>query len=77
VKFRVTLKDPDAFYEAIQDAVKDSITETPGISEREAEAIRELRHESTTNAISKWVEYGEYVTIEFDTGAGTATVIPK
>lgn len=25
---------------------------------------------------AKWVKYGEYVTIEFDTDAGTATVVP-
>jgi hypothetical protein len=25
---------------------------------------------------SRWVKYGEYITIEFDTEAGTATVVP-
>ena len=76
MKFRVTLKDPDGFYDGITDAVESSLNGTTFSDEEEFEKISELRREKIKTAISKWVEYGEYITIEFDTTAGTATVVP-
>lgn len=76
MKVRITFKDPDGVYEAIDDAVKESL-KTDGLDKDEAEAISELRHEKVSRVLSKWVEYGEYVTVEFDTDAGTAIVVEK
>jgi predicted ATP-dependent Lon-type protease len=76
MKFRVTLKDPDAFYEAIREAIKESLAATHPLADAEREAIRELRRDSVSASIERWVEYGEYVTIEFDIEAMTATVVP-
>ncbi len=67
---RVTLKDPDAFYDAIQEAVEK--TRPEGLSDSEWRDIREGRHASTR---LPFVLYGEYVTVEFDTDARTAVVV--
>jgi hypothetical protein len=34
-----------------------------------------LRRESLSGAMARWVEFGEYVTIEIDTDARTAVVV--
>jgi len=76
MKFTVYLKDPDGFSDGIGDAVDASI-KAMGLDEDEAEAIKEARTQKVSDALGKWVEYGEYVTLEFDTEAGTATVVPR
>ncbi len=63
--FRVTFKTPDAVEYAIKDIISD-IDSDEG-EEQFAEA---------KEATEKWVKYGELVTVEFNTEAGTATVIP-
>lgn len=72
VKFRLMLKDPDGFYESIEAAVRD----VPGIDEAEKEAIREVRREKLKDFCARWVEYGEYLTVEIDTDERTCTVVP-
>ena len=76
MKFRVTLKDPDGFYDGITGAVEESLSGNTFFSERESEAAHEARRYAIKDGIKKWVDYGEYITIEFDTTAGTATVVP-
>jgi len=73
MKFKITLKDPDGFYDAITDAIEDSLPET-GINEDERELLTESRRDETNDAISKWVQYNEYITVEIDTDSMTATV---
>lgn len=60
---RVTLKDPDGFYEAIKEAVE--ATRPSSITDREWETLSEDRR---VNVGLPFVKYGEYVTVEFDTG---------
>ena len=67
---RVTLKDPDAFYEAINEAVE--ATRPSGITDREWETLSEDRR---VNVGLPFVQYGEYVTVEFDTEKKTAVVV--
>jgi len=74
MKIEITLKDPDGFYEAIREAAEKQVALINGISEYEAETLIENRHESISEYLSRWVEYGEYVTIEFDLDNATATV---
>ena len=76
MKVTVTLKDPDGFYESVDEAVKTSLAGS-GLPEDEQEALTETRREKAWEVLTKWVDYQEYVTIEFDTEAGTATVMPK
>lgn len=76
MKIKITLKDPDGFCDAIRDAARESVNAISGISEDEAEELEDSRHEEISASLAKWVEYGEYVRIEFDTEAKTATVLP-
>jgi hypothetical protein len=74
MKISITLKDPDAVYEAIQDHVRGSLKAT-GLTEREIDKVTDGRESELGRSLSKWVKHGEYVTVEFDTEANTATII--
>ncbi len=75
MKFTVTIKDPDCLHDAVHDAVKREV-DALGLPEDEAELLVESREEKVRERVAKWVEYDEYYKIEFDTDAGTATVVP-
>lgn len=77
MKFTITLKDPDGFYECVRDAVKDSIEELEGLDAGEKEDLLETRLEKTWDKLEKFVDCQEYLRVEFDTEAGTATVLPN
>ena len=76
MKFTVNIKDPDVFADAIQEAVTAEVAAL-GLAEDEAEGVIERRTEKVGAALERWVEYGEYIRVEFDTEAGTATVVPR
>lgn len=61
MKFSVTFKTPDAKNDALEDLRKEHGDE---VGDGEAEAV----------VMDKFIQYGEYVTIEFDSEAGTAVV---
>ena len=71
------MKDPDGPYECIRDAASDSLKKLDGLSDDERESLKDKRAEELTKFAGKWMKYGEYVTVEFDTEAGTATVVPE
>ena len=77
MKFRITMKDPDGPYDGINDAAKEMVDAIKGIEPDERESIQEARYNTLSNFAGQWLEYGEYITVEFDTDAGTATVCPK
>ncbi len=72
-KFRVTFKTPDALDEPTREAGTEMARQRSGNDDENAcywaASLREFA--------SKWVKYGEYVTIEFDYNMGTATVVPS
>jgi hypothetical protein len=74
MKLKITLKDPDGVYEAIRIAAKDSLSEIEGLDESEREELLEARHQKLSEQCADWIEFGEYVTIEIDTDAKTASV---
>ena len=76
MKITVTLKDPDGFYECVQDEVKRSLSDL-GLAADEVDALVERRLESTWSKLEKFVDCQEYLRVEFDTEAGTATVLPR
>ena len=76
MKIKVTMKDPDTMYDAVQDAVKAEVT-AMGLPEDEAESLIELRTEKERAKMDKWFEYGEYLAVEFDTEGMTATVLER
>lgn len=77
MKFRVTMKDPDGVYESIREQAMKSLEHTvvPLPTGRTKAALCEVLAGEMKEFISRWVEYGEYVSIEFDTDAGTAVVV--
>ena len=77
MKFRVTMKDPDGPYDCIKDAAAESLKAIGGLSDDEREALIEKRRETLSVFADRFMEYGEYITVEFDTEAGTATVVPR
>lgn len=77
MKVTVSLKDPDTMHDAVDDAAK-RLPKPEGVSDSEWQSIREGRADAAKAAIShRWMEWGEYLVVEFDTEAGTATVIPN
>lgn len=74
MKLRLFFKTPDALYEAAKDA---AYAETEGIEDAEERADRmsEIRTELMDSA-SKWIKFGEGVTLEIDTEKQTAIVLP-
>lgn len=74
MKVEITFKDPDVVYEAVRDAVTREVNAIESLDEDEKEDLIETRVEKVNDKLDKWIKYGEYVTIEFDTDADTATV---
>lgn len=74
MKFRVTMKDPDALDEPIEDAVKEA-PDLASLPEDEREILQEHRKVSLREIASRWFEYGEYLTVEIDTDAKTCVVV--
>lgn len=75
MKIQVTFKDPDVASDAISDAFKDLVIE--GLTDpEEAALVREHRElEARTFIFGTYMRYQEYITVEFDTEAKTATVV--
>jgi hypothetical protein len=81
MKFRVTFKAPDAVSDSARVAAEDQARRIlapagPELDAREETDLAQALHDDLLAFAGKWVEYGEYVTVEFDTDAGTATVVP-
>lgn len=74
MKIQITFKDPDVVYEAVRDAVTKEVNAIESLDADEKESLIETRTEKVNDKLDKWIKYGEYVTIEFDTEADTATV---
>lgn len=76
MKIRVTLKDPDAMPDAVTDAYA-RLSAPHGITDDEWQELRARRaSEARASIAHAWMEYSEYLVVEFDTEAGTAVVIP-
>jgi hypothetical protein len=74
MKFTVMFKDPDGVYDSLDHAAKELAATVEGIDDDEREALSETRREKIGQFVSRWITYGEYITIEFDTEAKTAIV---
>ena len=75
MKVKVFIKDTDVLQDAVEEAVNEELKNS-GLAEDEQEAVRELRVEKALDVAGEWWEYGEYITVEFDTEARTARVVP-
>lgn len=75
MKIRVTLKDPDTMHDAVDEAFE-KLAKPEGVDAEEWADIREARAAKAKEDISnRWMEYGEYLEVEFDLDAKTATVL--
>lgn len=76
MKFTVTMKDPDGLDTSIDDAIQDdeSLLE---MAKDEQKAVIGARKQRMRDVCKRWFEYGEYIRIEIDMEAGTATVLDR
>lgn len=74
MKFTVSMKDPDTLTDAIREAVKADASALP-LDDDEAEAVVDLRTDKVNDLCRKWFKWGEYLTVEIDTVAGTCIVM--
>lgn len=75
MRITIHLKDPDGVEDSLASAAKESVRGLD-VSPGERTDLIESRTEENRDAVKKWVKYGEYVSIEIDTEAGTAKVLP-
>lgn len=73
MKITVTMKDPDTLHDAIGDALEEALPRS-GLDEDERDLVRDSRHEKIKRQCSKWFKYGECLSVEIDTDAGTCVV---
>ena len=76
MRFVVYMKCPDALSDAIHDAVKESLLPL-GLEEVEADSLTKIRAEKLDTICQQWFEYGEYLRVEIDIEANTATVLKR
>lgn len=76
MKVRIHLKSPDAVGDAIAEAAfSAALRLCPGGDADEVEAVREIAEEKIKKNLERWIEFGEYVTVEFDLERMTASVL--
>jgi hypothetical protein len=76
MKLQITMKDPDALRDCIEDVLRDLLID--GVSEYEMKQIRETRLEEIKDmAIRKWFNWGEYLNAEIDTDKETCLVLER
>ena len=77
MKFKITMKDPNGVDGSINEAVLQSLSSVEAPfhpDEDEYKILKKARTENLNEAIRKWIEYGELITLEIDTDADTITV---
>jgi hypothetical protein len=76
MKIKLTLKDPDGVYASIGVAIYESIGEVDGLSDRERRLIVRERRNEIDEQLSRWLRFGECLTVEIDIETQTARVVP-
>ena len=73
MKVKITFKDPDAVYEAIEDALAE-LPRPEGVTAGEWDEIKEGRRDDID--LMPFIEWQEYCTVEIDTEKKTSRVVP-
>lgn len=76
MKFLVTMKDPDGADSSIERAAGQYACEVENLDEEDRDDLAASKRERLGEWLSRWLKHGEYITIEFDTEANTARVVP-
>lgn len=72
----LTFKDPDGVCACIEDKVNEVLEPVKEhLSDSEIQEVFDIRRRELLDAISSWVAFDEYVTIEIDTKTNTARVL--
>lgn len=74
MKFIVSMKNPDALDEAIQEAVRNDLKRSQDIAADEVDILMEHRCEKIRAICKQWFQHGEYLNVEVDTEANTCIV---
>lgn len=77
MKVRVGFKTPDAAEEAVRDELRGEVERIEGLDADERQDLLDVRVESELEKLNRWIEYDEWIEIDFDTAAGTATVVER
>jgi len=75
MKFKITMKDPDGFYDSVQDAAEEWANQVTGVDDDERENLVESKREKLGEILKQWFEYSEYLVVEIDTDANTIAVV--
>lgn len=74
MKFTISFKNTDTVHDTITAEVEHEVNQIEDLDQDEKQSLIEQRVEKVSDILDQWITYGEYVTIEFDTVAKTATV---
>lgn len=80
MKMRLTFKDPDVLIDELESQkfeMKKTIIKDLNISEEAAEVEVDFRMKKMEQLVDKYMEYSEYITVEFDDETDTARVVPN
>lgn len=77
MKIRITFKDPDGVDFSVDRSIRQQLGELENLHSDEREYLIEERREEAHEQLKRWIEFKEYLTVEFDLDKGTATVIGK
>ncbi len=75
----IHFKTPDAVYYAVREAVEYLEPDDPSeleLYDGDVDMWRQHQQEQLRTKLDRWVKFGEFVSIEFDTDADTARVKP-
>jgi|10_taG_2_1085330.scaffolds.fasta_scaffold99297_1 hypothetical protein len=74
MKFRIAFIDACGVHQSLIEAASCDIPDS--LSSEEQELIIDERHNTLHMFVNNWIEYDEFITIEFDTVKRTAVVVP-
>lgn len=83
MKLQITFKTPDAGDDEIDCLVRREIdkrltnsnVDSASVDEEDKREMSKTLKDGIKEKLSKWIEYGEYITVEFDLEKNIATVI--
>jgi len=73
--FTVSFKTPDALYNSIRRDIFYEVARDQSIAIEDKDEETEVRFEEQVEICSKWIEYGECISVRIDTGKKTIEVI--
>ncbi len=71
MKYRVTMKSPDALHNAMNNNVRPSLPDSMDDDQKDVVTNQAAK------AAERWFRFGEYLTVEIDTDAMTCVVVPR